>query len=106
MADSKVTGLSSLATPAGEDLLMIIDDPSGSPSNRKITLGTLFGKIPANTVINGTLTANTNSIRIASARTPANSTITVAAGNVFWDADFLYVATGTNQVKRVALQSF
>jgi len=37
MADVKIPGLPELTTIAGEDLLEIIDDPSGTPTSKKIT---------------------------------------------------------------------
>ena len=38
MADAKITQLNELvATPADDDLLVIVDDPSGSPETKKIT---------------------------------------------------------------------
>lgn len=40
------------------------------------------------------------------ANTPANSTITVQAGKIWWDASYLYVAVANNTVKRVALSAF
>ena len=43
MADKKVTQLTALTAPAKGDLLLIIDDPAGSPVSKKITLGDLFG---------------------------------------------------------------
>jgi hypothetical protein len=38
MADTKLTALSANATPAFEDLLYTVDDPSGTPISKKITL--------------------------------------------------------------------
>lgn len=46
MADAKITQLTALTTPDNSDLLVIVDDPSGTPITKKITvsdLGTMFG---------------------------------------------------------------
>ena len=46
MADTKVSDLAALATPATADLLYIVDDPAGSPVGKYITADNLF-KTPA-----------------------------------------------------------
>lgn len=41
MADTKTTALTALTAPAGEDLLYTVDDPSGTPTSKKITVANL-----------------------------------------------------------------
>jgi hypothetical protein len=117
MADQKVSQLPLLTSPASEDLVLIIDNPNGTPSSKSITLKILFGNIPANTSIVGTLDVSGNStfsqvkitgdaITVQASRTPANSTISIAKGTIFWDSSYIYVATANNVVKRASLQSF
>lgn len=43
MADKKITALTALTEPAGEDLLLIVDDPAGTPVSRRVTLNDVFG---------------------------------------------------------------
>ena len=38
MADKKVTQLTSLTTPASEDLMLVIDNPNGTPTSKQITV--------------------------------------------------------------------
>lgn len=147
MADSKVSQLNSLTTPASVDLLLIVDDPNGTPVSKKITIKNLFGNISSNTSISGIFTvsanatfsgANTvftsntvmtgdknaianlhvtsNRLTIASSKTPSTNNATTEFGSplsdrphdgsIFWDANYLYVATSNTVIKRVALSSF
>jgi len=88
----KISELSALTTPAAEDLMVIVDDPSGTPTTKYVTVGNLLGNSTANVVIyNGT---------------PANSTITVKKGTIMFDNTHFYVATANNVLKRIALVSF
>lgn len=88
----KISELPTLAAPAGNDLIAIVDDPSGTPVTKKVTVADLLGNSSANVVIYNA--------------TPANSTITVKKGVIMFDTSYLYVAVANNTLKRVALSSF
>ena len=125
MADRKITELTALTSPNQKDLVYIIDDPTGTPASKKISLYSLFGSVPANTSITGTLTSSGNTA-IQGAKTVLSAgqiTLTAATsvgsnnattvlgradgqGTIFWDSNYLYVATSNTQIKRVALSVF
>ena len=88
----KISELSALTAPAAVDLLVIVDDPTGTPITKYVTVGNLLGNAAANVVIYNA--------------TPANSTITVKKGTLIFDSDYLYVATANNTLKRIALTAF
>jgi hypothetical protein len=52
------------------------------------------------------LQVNGNRIRIATAKTPASATDTGTAGEICWDADYVYVCTATNTWKRTAIATW
>jgi hypothetical protein len=109
MADQKVSALSSLSTPADEDLLLVIDDPKGLPSSKSITLKDLFGAVPSDTIFKSKVEIEGGAVTLASP-TAVSSNDPVAlghtAGAIFWDEDFLYIATSNTEIKRVALTTF
>lgn len=47
MADQKITQLTELTTVASEDLLAVVDDPSGTPMTKKATISNLVGGLKA-----------------------------------------------------------
>ena len=57
-ASQKLTALTELTAPASEDLLYVIDDPSGTPASRKATLSNV-GKGFASVGASGTITVGT-----------------------------------------------
>ncbi len=52
------------------------------------------------------LQVNGDRIRVATAKTPASATATGTAGEICWDADYIYVCTATNTWKRAALSTW
>lgn len=42
MADQRISELTELTTPAGEDLYPTVDDPGGTPVTKKITLANIY----------------------------------------------------------------
>lgn len=73
MADSKITDLTADTAPTSDDLVVTVNDPGGTPANRKVTLANLalglggawatWSPTWANfTVGNGTVTARYNQI--------------------------------------------
>ena len=59
MADKKITALTDLSTGiAGADLLHVVDDPTGTPINKKLSVDNLFNYIPSAVAFNSAETVS------------------------------------------------
>lgn len=126
MADKKVTQLTSLTTTAAPDLLLIVDDPNGTPVSKSITIKNLFATVPANTAFSANVTVSGNralfssNVRVTKATTvntfittlgsaPGSnnaSTESLSVGQMYFTNTHLYIAVNATTIKRIALSTF
>jgi len=99
MADKKITDLNSANSAATSDLLVIVRDPAGSAVTSKITVQSFLSNVDTISIA--------NTISLPRKTTPANSiAVSITAGSLFYDSNYLYIAVATNTIKRVSLASF
>jgi len=101
MADKKITALTDLGNAiAGEDLLHVIDDPSGTPVNKKISIANVFNNIPTYLGLDGTAQTITGSTAPSVA-----TSITLLDGASFSSNATGTLADGTNGQVKIILMS-
>ena len=85
MANKKFTDLDNLATPAGADVIAIVDDVAGTPTTKKVTATNLMTLAPVQSVAGrtGTVTlSNTDVSGLGTAATSASTDFSSAFFNI------------------------
>ena len=99
MADKKITALTDLGSAiASEDLLHVIDDPSGTPINKRVSVANVFNNIPTYVALDGAaqvITNTSDAVNVTASVTHLNTTGGAHAGAL---------ADGTNgQIKIITM---
>ena len=95
MADKKVSALTAITNMSSDDLMLVVNDPSGTPASRKITHANFFANVhtvsdftsnvtisstkltvSANTTLNGKLVNGSSTVIGKNGKLHANNTIT------------------------------
>ena len=81
MADKKVTQLAALTAPNKNDLLLVVDDPAGTPVSKKITIENLLGA--------------TTALEVAAVNIDATGQYRISGNTVLIEADNGITANGS-----------
>ena len=97
MADKKISALSQVADAdiGADDLLHIVDNPGGTPVNKKMTIGQIFENIPTHLAVDDITVVTTSASNLASSFA-TDFNLAGASGNITPTLDN---GTDTGQLK-------
>ena len=96
MANKKITELTDLPTPAGADVIAIVDDIAGTPTTKKVTATNLMTLAPVQSVAGRTGTVTLSNTDVSGLGTAATQDVGTSNGNVVQlDATGLPVVDGS-----------
>lgn len=84
----KVSELPTAANVASTDRVLVLRDPTGSPSVRTVNVSIFAANLSLSSSV------------------PANSTANGVAGTIRYDSSYVYICTATNTWKRAALSTW
>jgi len=82
MANKKLTDLNDLPSPAGADILAIVDDIAGTPTTKKVTATNLMSLAPVQSVAGRTGTVTLSNTDVSGLGTAATQDVGTSNGNV------------------------
>ena len=108
MADrsKQISELPTTTSVAANATFVVVDNTTAVANTKQISANNLFNNSSFNVTLSNTAILSANTIIIRNSQTPANSTITVSKGTIFFDTDYLYIAVANNTLKRILLTSF
>ena len=96
MADKRITGLPALTTISKDDVLLVVDDPAGTPTNKKISIQNFFSNVePQITFANVTEASNSTAASVKFSGGIGVSKNMIIDGNVTVNGVFTMTGNGS-----------